>query len=77
MGGRMATVRNAAEKRSLAQDGETGEHAAPANRTVAERRATGAPGVHAIRTAKTLVRRDVALIGSDGGEDDTTHRGAD
>lgn len=69
----MAPVNHAAKVSAAAQDGKARQHAITPDRTETQRRTTAAACMDAVGATKTLVRRDVALVGADGGEEECTH----
>jgi hypothetical protein len=55
------------------EDREADNHSVPSDGTIAKRGATVATSVGAVRAAEALVRRDIALIRGNGGENECAH----
>lgn len=72
----VAAVCHAAAAHSGAQEGHPAPYTVAAHRAVSQRRATGASGVCSVGAAKTLVRRDVALVNTNSDQCEAAHGGA-
>jgi len=70
---RVASVRDPAKVKAPAQHREAKNDAVPTHRPKAERGAAPAARVGSVSATKTLMGREMALIGTDGGEDERTH----
>lgn len=68
-----APMGNATQIHAPAQDLEPLQHAESADRPESKGRTTPTPGVDTVGTTETLMRREVALISGDGGEDERAH----